>query len=79
MDQIHRHRNKISVAKVNPPSSPVPLILIVWSAPAPKQKESSQLTDLCDDLIKRLSDRSLVPQQSGYGDIKRSAYCPSSS
>jgi len=31
--------------------------------------------DLCDDLIKRLHDRSLIPEQSSYEDIKMSAHC----
>jgi len=44
----------------------------------PKQKETSQLAELCESLDKSLSDRSLISQQFKYDDIKRPIYCPPS-
>jgi len=71
--QVHKHCKKIPVAKVNLFSFPQSE-LIVWSNP--KQKQSLQLMDLCDNLIKRLSDHSPTPQQSNYEDIKRPVHFP---
>lgn len=76
VNQIHKDCSKIPVAKVNLPSSSILSALITRS---PKQKMSSQLMDLSNDLIKRLSDRSVIPQQSSYEDIIRRACCLSSS
>jgi len=68
---------KIHVAKVNLSASFVPLMLIMRSIP-PKQKETSQLAELCDTLRNRLSDRSLVSQQDNYDEIKKSVHHPPS-
>ena len=68
---------KIHVAKVNLFPSSIPLMLIVRSTP-PKQKETSQLAELCDTLKNRLSDRSLVSQQDNYDEIKKSVHYPPS-
>lgn len=68
---------KIHVAKVNLFASFVPLMLIMRSTP-PKQKETSQLAELCDALRNCLSDRSLVSQQDNYDEIKKSVHYPPS-
>jgi len=55
---------------------PVPLIHPLdtdYVVHTPKQKETSQLAELCDTLDKSLDNRSL---QSKYDDIKRPVYCP---
>jgi len=41
-----------------------------------KQKETSQLVELCESFDKSLSDHSLVSQQFKYDDIKRPVCCP---
>ena len=73
LEQINNYCGKISVAKVNPSRSSTPLMLIMQPTP-PKQKETSQLAELCGGLSGRLSDRSLVPQQFKYDEIKRPVY-----
>ena len=73
MERIHKHCNKISVVKVNLPSSPILSMLIIHDPP-PKQKETSQLGEVCNDLSKYLRD----PQQSNYDNIKRPVRRPSS-
>jgi len=77
LQQIRKLCGKISVAKVNPPPSSIPLMLIVQSTP-PNQKETSQLAELCDALSNRLSDRSLISQQPNYDDIKKPVHSPPS-
>ena len=74
MDKLCKHCKKTSVAEVNLSSPSVHSMLTMRSA-SPKQKESRQLVDLCNDLAKRLGDRSLTPQQHKYEDIKRQAVC----
>jgi len=64
---------QIPVAKVSLPSLPIPSVLIVRSAPT-EQKESLRLMDLCDNLTKRLSDRTLILEQPDHEDIKWPAY-----
>jgi hypothetical protein len=61
---------KLHVAKVNLSLSSIPPMLIMRSH-TPKQKETSQLAELCDVLRNRLSDRSLISQQDNYDEIKR--------
>ena len=77
LEQIKKRCGKVSVAKVNPPPSSIPLMLIVRSVP-PKQEETSQLAKLCDALNNLLSDRSLISQQPNYDDIKRPVHGPPS-
>ena len=69
MDMVRKHCKKIRVAKVNLVSSSTPSKLIIPFNP--KQKESLQLLDLCDNLINQLSDRSITLQQSNYRVLER--------
>ena len=69
MHKIREHCKKIRVAKVNLLSSSTPPKLSIPFNP--KQKGSSQLLDLCDNLTNKLSDRSITLQQSNYTVLKR--------
>lgn len=70
LDRVCKLCGKVSVAKVDLSPSSVSMMLIMRSTPL-KQKELSQLVNLCGTLNNHLGDRSLILQQSNYDDIKR--------
>lgn len=71
LEEIRKLCGKISVAKVDLSPSLSPSILTKRSV-HPKQKETSQLAELCDVLSDHLGDSSL--RSPNHDDVKRPVY-----